>query len=308
MNDKDKLKNCVNKISQEFQISNEDESNLFSLIDESSVILKAFASQKLVDLFSFDKNKHNSNNFQDDISSFKNGIMQNSEVLIMISPLNVYKGIEILRKLKLFNNQQYFRIDGDLIAILKLNYKQKTVYKQKCYDDIKISDGKPLNENYLIKNQITSISPDQFIIFGKFDETGHKTLKTRLIAQTNGIIKWKLSIEDLICKNQGWSCWSEWDTCSKSCNGIQQRYRQFMRNNPNNLTEEFNGHNIEQRKCNLFKCDDAINLFVHSNFDEVKKHTKNKQFLHKKKYGEVLRPIEKDNYTIMFTIRFKASD
>lgn len=72
----------------------------------------------------------------------------------------------------------------------------------------------------------------------------------------------------------GWSSWSEWSACSKSCKGIQQRYRQCLTNQQNltststNKTNSFmsaanarqrsqqlcNGYNIEQRQCNLFEC------------------------------------------------------
>lgn len=112
MNERDKLKKCVDKILNEFQISNEKDSNLLALIDESSVILKAFASEKLVDLPNLEENKNSRESFYDRNSSFENGVKHNSKVLMTISPLTIYKGVHILRKLKLFNNQQYFLING----------------------------------------------------------------------------------------------------------------------------------------------------------------------------------------------------
>ena len=111
LNENDKLKNCVDRILNEFQISNEEDSNLLSLIDESFVILKAFVSENIDDLAYFNKNK-NRHTLQDGISSLENGVKNNSKSLLKISPLTIYKGIDVLRKLKLFNNQQYFRIDG----------------------------------------------------------------------------------------------------------------------------------------------------------------------------------------------------
>lgn len=104
MNENNKLKNCINNILKEFQLSIEADSKLFSLIEESSVILKAFASGKLDISLNLDKNENRHN--------ADNDIKQNSKVLMLISPITVYKGVHIIRKLKLFNNQQYFRIEG----------------------------------------------------------------------------------------------------------------------------------------------------------------------------------------------------
>jgi hypothetical protein len=65
----------------------------------------------------------------------------------------------------------------------------------------------------------------------------------------------------------GWSNWSEWSACSKSCKGIQQRYRQCLTNQQKNSNTTqasayaqrsqqhlCNGYNVEQRECNLFEC------------------------------------------------------
>lgn len=104
MNENNKLKNCINNILKEFQLSIEADSKLFSLIEESSVILKAFSSGKLGNSLNLDKNENRHN--------ADNNIKQNSKVLMLISPITVYKGVHIIRKLKLFNNQQYFRIEG----------------------------------------------------------------------------------------------------------------------------------------------------------------------------------------------------
>lgn len=104
MNENNKLKNCINNILKEFQLSIEADSKLFSLIEESSVILKAFASGKLGNSLNLDKNENRHN--------ADNDIKQNSKVLMLISPITVYKGVHIIRKLKLFNSQQYFRIEG----------------------------------------------------------------------------------------------------------------------------------------------------------------------------------------------------
>lgn len=78
----------------------------------------------------------------------------------------------------------------------------------------------------------------------------------------------------------GWSSWGKWSACSKSCKGIQQRYRHCLTNQQNKTDSEMatneeevnemektestrqpnnqqscNGYNIEQRECNLFECE-----------------------------------------------------
>lgn len=62
-----------------------------------------------------------------------------------------------------------------------------------------ISQGEQFNENLLIKNQIESIVPDQFIIFGNFNEAGNETI----IVHTNGILAWNQSKENYIWLNLG---------------------------------------------------------------------------------------------------------
>lgn len=88
----------------------------------------------------------------------------------------------------------------------------------------------------------------------------------------------------------GWSGWSKWSPCSKSCRGIQQRYRHCLTNQQNKTSTETattndgeanemeksdsaattrnpnqqlcNGYNIEQRECNLFECKGRINKLL----------------------------------------------
>lgn len=144
-NETEELESCVGKIGANLVDSNEDNSNLLKLIDQSTVILKAFCSENLINFIDDDDD---SNNYGDDFEendmrggksfaskdeSFNNGIesVDNDDgsfysddyfyktvderklkTLMTFAPLTVYKGVHILRQLELFNNQEYFQIKG----------------------------------------------------------------------------------------------------------------------------------------------------------------------------------------------------
>ena len=84
-----------------------------------------------------------------------------------------------------------------------MNQKQKEVYSEKCYSDTKISKGIRLSDKFLIENQIDTMTPDLFMIFGKINKTGNKHMESHLVVQTNAMIKWKLNKENFLWKSQG---------------------------------------------------------------------------------------------------------
>ena len=55
--------------------------------------------------------------------------------------------------------------------------------------------------------------------------------------------------------NGGFSQWSEWDKCTKGCNGGEQfRYRQCNQPTPKNGGTDCDGKKVETKKCNTDKC------------------------------------------------------
>lgn len=70
------------------------------------------------------------------------------------------------------------------------------------------------------------------------------------------VARWDERTDQRIWTELGWSDWSEWSPCSVSCSsGIQQRTRHCK------LAEasDCRGYNVEQRHCNLFGCEIAVN-------------------------------------------------
>lgn len=135
INEAEKLESCVEQVSASLLNANEDSSNLLKLIDQSTVILKAFCSENLInfvdtnddgavgDDFEEDderktlssRNSENINSDDDygDYYFYKSDDgMRKMRTLMTFAPLTVYKGLTILRQLELFNNQEYFQVKG----------------------------------------------------------------------------------------------------------------------------------------------------------------------------------------------------
>lgn len=136
VNDAEKLESCVEKVSASLLVANEESSNLLKLIDQSTVILKAFCSENLINFV--DSNESEGivgDDFEEEderktLSSRSENINRGDDdeydyyfykaddgakkmrTLMTFAPLTVYKGLTILRQLELFNNQEYFKVKG----------------------------------------------------------------------------------------------------------------------------------------------------------------------------------------------------
>lgn len=136
VNDAEKLESCVEKVGASLLNANEESSNLLKLIDQSTVILKAFCSENLInfvdtnedgavgDDFEEEDERKTSSRSSENINSsddddYGDYYFYKSEegtrkmrTLMTFAPLTVYKGLTILRQLELFNNQEYFQLKG----------------------------------------------------------------------------------------------------------------------------------------------------------------------------------------------------
>lgn len=130
VNEAGKLENCVTKIGA--ALTETDESrNLLKLIDQSTVILKAFCSENLINFVdesddelevneetktANEKNDYNdieSDNAEyNDYYFYKSNEDKNGKTLMTFTPVTIYKGQLDLRELELFNNQEFFLIQG----------------------------------------------------------------------------------------------------------------------------------------------------------------------------------------------------
>jgi hypothetical protein len=128
VNDAEKLENCLTKIAS--TITETNENSLLRLIDQSTVILKAFCSENLINFADDDgldeldeKKSVNGENSVNNISEdnddyysdyyfYKSNEDRNLKTLMTFTPITIYKGTNLLRQLELFNNQQYFLIKG----------------------------------------------------------------------------------------------------------------------------------------------------------------------------------------------------
>lgn len=123
VNDAEKLENCVTEISTSFSEASESSGNLLKLIDQSTVILKAFCSENLINAAEEEEGEDSDAGFKNDVNDadedeyndyyfYRNSNDKNIKTLMTFTPITIYKGTNILRQLELFNNQQYFLIKG----------------------------------------------------------------------------------------------------------------------------------------------------------------------------------------------------
>lgn len=144
VNDVEKLESCVEKVGASLLNANEESSNLLKLIDQSTVILKAFCSENLINFVDTDddddvtigddfeeederktfasssRREHaniddeNDSDYSDYYfyKSDNDGFGRKLRTLMTFSPITVYKGLTILRQLELFNNQEYYQVKG----------------------------------------------------------------------------------------------------------------------------------------------------------------------------------------------------
>lgn len=120
VNDTENLEKCLRRIDDTLTTTKESNRNLLKLIDQSTVILKAFCSENLI--------KSVEECDDDDEDTETNGILNDDDyndyyfdksddekflkILMTFTPTTVYKGTDLLRQLESFNNQEYFRIKG----------------------------------------------------------------------------------------------------------------------------------------------------------------------------------------------------
>jgi hypothetical protein len=97
VNDAEKLENCASKVGRNLLEKNEDNSNLLKLIDQSTVILKAFCSENLINFIDDDyddddddsKRAKNNDNFSS--KSYENDFEERKTLL---NKLNSYTDIK----------------------------------------------------------------------------------------------------------------------------------------------------------------------------------------------------------------------
>ena len=128
VNEAEKLESCVTRIGASLTETDEGK-NLLKLIDQNTVILKAFCSENLIKFSEDDDNeskvktpseKYDVNNVDSDFNNdeysdyyfYKSNEDKNVKTLMTFTPITTYKGQLDLRQLELFNNQEFFLIQG----------------------------------------------------------------------------------------------------------------------------------------------------------------------------------------------------
>lgn len=133
VNEAEKLENCVTKIGESLTEKSESEKNLLKLIDQSTVILKAFCSENLISFaeenddefeIKVERNPTSKKNGVNDVESdsndddysdyyfYKSSDEKRIKILMTFTPVTTYKGQVELRQLESFNNQEFFFING----------------------------------------------------------------------------------------------------------------------------------------------------------------------------------------------------
>lgn len=120
-NEAEKLENCLARVGTSLTESNESR-HLLKLIDQSTVILKAFCSENLISFAEDDESDPNGSASNEKIDSneddyndyyfYKNSEDAKIKILMTFTPLTVFKGVDVLRQLEMFSSQEYFMIKG----------------------------------------------------------------------------------------------------------------------------------------------------------------------------------------------------
>ncbi|KAG5681917.1 hypothetical protein PVAND_011321 [Polypedilum vanderplanki] len=277
VNQAEKLESCVGKVSSTLLDSNEENSNLLALIDQSTVILKAFCSENLINIVDkdYDEDVNNDDNYVN-IESSRKSLKNNEEeesggksydtsnniaidnepdgiysddyfyktsddrklkTLMTFSPLTVYKGVHLLRQLELYNNQEFFQVKGQLNATLELENQQRELYQQKCYSNSKFN----IQGQLLNENHLIEKQIRKLLpgqlLIFAKLDTSNFSQRNRLIVKTNGVVRWKPQVENFVWNNLGWSSWSDWSVCSKDCSKGIQQRYRQCLTNQQNRTE-----------------------------------------------------------------------
>jgi phosphotransferase system IIB component len=125
VNDAEKLETCVTRIGASLTDVNESNANMLKLIDQSTVIVKAFCSENLINFVDdnddelevderakSNQQSEDDDDYYNDYYFYKNSEAKKLKLLMTFTPITIFKGTSILRQLELFNNQEYFLIKG----------------------------------------------------------------------------------------------------------------------------------------------------------------------------------------------------
>lgn len=120
VNDAEKLESCLTRLGTTLNDSNQSTRNLLKLIDQSTVILKAFCSENLINYAEENDDvdgvksdiDSDDDDYYNDYYFYKSNDDKRLKTLMTFTPITIYKGTNILRQLELYSNQQFFMIKG----------------------------------------------------------------------------------------------------------------------------------------------------------------------------------------------------
>lgn len=128
VNEAEKLESCVSRVGATLTEPNESSRHLLKLIDQSTVIVKAFCSENLINFAEANDDELDANvdakltsnagseedddDNYDDYYFYKSNEDKNLKILMTFTPITVFKGTAILRQLELFSNPEYYLIKG----------------------------------------------------------------------------------------------------------------------------------------------------------------------------------------------------